>query len=161
GQMLALERAYLKAGFSPATVGLVEAHGTGTVAGDQAEVTTLKRVFDAHGAARQACAIGSVEAVIRHTKGTAGAAGGPEGVAGVQKVALALHHKVLPPTLHVEKPNPKAAFDTSPFYVNAELRPWIGAPSGEPRRAGVSAFGFGGTNFHAVLEEHRDSLLEA
>jgi acyl transferase domain-containing protein/NAD(P)H-dependent flavin oxidoreductase YrpB (nitropropane dioxygenase family)/NADP-dependent 3-hydroxy acid dehydrogenase YdfG len=151
GQMLALDRAYAKAGLSPATVGLVEAHGTGTVAGDQAEVTTLKTVFEAAGAARQGCAIGSVKSLIGHTKCTAG-------VAGLQKVALALHHKVLPPTLNVETPNPKADFPSSPFYVNSETRPWIASPSGEPRRGAVSAFGFGGTNFHAVVEEYRDRL---
>jgi acyl transferase domain-containing protein/NAD(P)H-dependent flavin oxidoreductase YrpB (nitropropane dioxygenase family)/NADP-dependent 3-hydroxy acid dehydrogenase YdfG len=151
GQMLALERAYAKAGLSPATVGLVEAHGTGTVAGDQAEVTTLKTVFEAAGAPLQGCAIGSVKSLIGHTKCTAG-------VAGLQKVALALHHKVLPPTLHVETPNPKADFPSSPFYVNSETRPWIASPSGDPRRAAVSAFGFGGTNFHAVVEEYRDRI---
>src|SRR3989441_1067692 len=152
GQALALERAYAKAGFSPATVGLIEAHGTGTVAGDQAEVTTLKRVFEAAGASRQSCAIGSVKSMIRHTKC-------PAGVAGMARVALALYHKVLPPTLHVEKPNPRARLDDSPFYVNSELRPWLCPPGGQPRRAGVSAFGFGGTNFHAVLEEYADDIV--
>ncbi|HUD71292.1 MAG TPA: beta-ketoacyl synthase N-terminal-like domain-containing protein, partial [Dongiaceae bacterium] len=151
GQILAVERAYAKAGFSPGTVGLIEAHGTGTVAGDQAEVTTLKRVFDAAGAGRQQTAIGSVKSMIGHTKCTAG-------VAGMQKVALALHHKVLPPTLNVTEPNPKAGFPESPFYVNTEVRPWTTAPDAPPRRAGVSAFGFGGTNFHAVLEEYRDGV---
>ncbi|HEV7859849.1 MAG TPA: SDR family NAD(P)-dependent oxidoreductase [Pyrinomonadaceae bacterium] len=152
GQALALERAYAKAGFSPSTVELVEAHGTGTVAGDQAEVETLKKVFGAAGAAQQSCAIGSVKSMIGHTKCTAG-------VAGMIKVALALQHKVLPPTMNVEKPNPKAHFPESPFYVNTELRPWIHDEKEHPRRAGVSAFGFGGTNFHAVLEEYRGNFL--
>ncbi|OLC56437.1 MAG: hypothetical protein AUH92_00280 [Acidobacteria bacterium 13_1_40CM_4_69_4] len=152
GQALALERAYAKAGFSPASVGLIEAHGTGTVAGDQAEVTTLKRVFEAAGAPRQSCAIGSVKSMIGHTKCAAG-------VAGMTKVALALYHKVLPPTLHVEKPNARARLDDSPFYVNSELRPWLRPTAGHPRRAGVSAFGFGGTNFHAVLEEYADEIV--
>ncbi len=150
GQVLALERAYIKAGFSPATVGLVEAHGTGTVAGDRAEVETLKRVFGAAGAARQRSAIGSVKSMIGHTKCTAG-------VAGLIKIALALHHKVLPPTINVDSPNSKAAFPESPFYVNTEPRPWIDGTAGHLRRAAVSAFGFGGTNFHAVLEEHAGS----
>jgi acyl transferase domain-containing protein/NAD(P)H-dependent flavin oxidoreductase YrpB (nitropropane dioxygenase family)/NADP-dependent 3-hydroxy acid dehydrogenase YdfG len=150
GQMLAVRRAYAKAGFSPATVGLIEAHGTGTVAGDRAEVETLRRVFEAEGAARQETAIGSVKSMIGHTKCSAG-------VAGMIKVAMALHHKVLPATLHVKKPNPKAGFPESPFYVNSETRPWLDG-GGRPRRAGVSAFGFGGTNFHAVLEEYRDEL---
>ncbi|HEU4403010.1 MAG TPA: beta-ketoacyl synthase N-terminal-like domain-containing protein, partial [Candidatus Polarisedimenticolia bacterium] len=151
GQALALERAYAKAGVSPATVGLIEAHGTGTVAGDQAEVTTLKRVFEAAGAERQGCAVGSVKSMIGHTKCAAG-------VAGLAKVALALHHKVLPPTLNVDTPNSRAGFPESPFYVNSEPRPWLRSPVGPPRRAGVSAFGFGGTNFHAVVEEHAQEI---
>jgi acyl transferase domain-containing protein/NAD(P)H-dependent flavin oxidoreductase YrpB (nitropropane dioxygenase family)/NADP-dependent 3-hydroxy acid dehydrogenase YdfG len=153
GQMLALERAYAKAGFAPSTVGLVEAHGTGTVAGDRAEVETLTRVFGAAGAEPQACAIGSVKSMIGHTKCTAG-------VAGLIKVALALHHKVLPPTLNVEAPNRKADFPHSPFFVNTDVRPWL-EPDRHPRRAGVSAFGFGGTNFHAVLEEYTDEIPSA
>jgi acyl transferase domain-containing protein/NAD(P)-dependent dehydrogenase (short-subunit alcohol dehydrogenase family)/NAD(P)H-dependent flavin oxidoreductase YrpB (nitropropane dioxygenase family) len=154
GQVRALERALAKANFSPATVGLIEAHGTGTVAGDQSEVESLKRVFDAATAVRQGCAIGSVKSMIGHTKCTAG-------VAGLMKAALALHYKVLPPTLHVEQPNPKAGFPDSPFYVNTESRPWIQGKDLPPRRAGVSAFGFGGTNFHAVLEEHTGSVIES
>ncbi len=151
GQARALERAYSKAGISPATVELIEAHGTGTVVGDKAEVETLKRVFGPAGAARQSCAIGSVKSMIGHTKCAAG-------VAGLIKVALALYHKVLPPTL-VEKPNTEAHFEESPFYVNTETRPWINSAVDHPRRASVSAFGFGGTNFHAVLEEYTGDFL--
>ena len=147
GQARALLRAYAKANVSPASVSLIEAHGTGTVAGDQAEVQSLTRVFGQAQASQQSCAIGSVKSMIGHTKCTAGAA-------GLIKVALALHHRVLPPTLGVEKPNPRARFPETPFYVNTEARPWIDGAEGGPRRAGVSAFGFGGTNFHVVLEEH-------
>jgi acyl transferase domain-containing protein/NAD(P)H-dependent flavin oxidoreductase YrpB (nitropropane dioxygenase family)/NAD(P)-dependent dehydrogenase (short-subunit alcohol dehydrogenase family) len=154
GQAVALERAYTKAGVSPATVKLIEAHGTGTVAGDQAEVATLKRVFEAAGASRQGCAIGSVKSMIGHTKCTAG-------VASMIKGALALHHKVLPPTMHVDQPNPGVGFDESPFHVNTELRPWLSGDPAAPRRAGVSAFGFGGTNFHVVLEEYASGVLDA
>ena len=154
GQVLALERAYTKAGVSPATVGLVEAHGTGTVAGDEAELETLSRVFGGAGAASESCAIGSVKSMIGHTKSTAG-------VAGLMKVALALHHKVLPPTIHVSTPNPGARRSGSPLYVNTETRPWVHADPDSPRRASVSAFGFGGTNFHAVLEEYAGSYLQA
>ncbi len=154
GQALALERAYEKAGFSASTVGLIEAHGTGTVVGDKTEVAVLRSVFEASGAARQQCAIGSVKSMIGHTKCTAG-------VAGLIKAALALHHKVVPPTLHVETPNPEARFPESPFYVNTEARPWIHGTGDTPRRAGVSAFGFGGTNFHAVLEEYTESVVSA
>jgi acyl transferase domain-containing protein/NAD(P)H-dependent flavin oxidoreductase YrpB (nitropropane dioxygenase family) len=152
GQVRALNRAYAKAGISPATVGLIEAHGTGTVVGDQAEVETLKRVFGPAGATRQSCAIGSVKSMIGHTKCAAG-------VAGLIKVALALYYNVLPPTLGVEKPNTKARFEESPFYVNTETRPWINGTTDHPRRAGASAFGFGGTNFHAVLEEYTGDFL--
>ncbi len=146
GQARALERAYAAAGVSPSTVGLVEAHGTGTVAGDAAEVDALRRVYQAAGAKPKQAAIGSVKGQIGHTKAAAGAA-------GLAKAALALHHKVLPPTLKVRAPLPALAEPASPLYANTAARPWIhGAP--HPRRAAVSALGFGGTNFHLVLEEH-------
>lgn len=147
GQVAALQRAYEAAGINPATVGLVEAHGTGTAAGDVAEVEALKRVFT--GSRRQGCALGSVKSMIGHTKCAAGAA-------GLVKATLALYEKVLPPTLHVQTPNPKMDFADSPFFLNTETRPWIARPDGISRRAGVSAFGFGGTNFHVVLEEYAD-----
>lgn len=155
GQMLALNRAYEDAGVSPSTVTLIEAHGTGTVAGDKAEIEALKQVFDRSGAAPRGCAVGSVKTMIGHTKCAAG-------LASLIKVAKALHHKVLPPTIGVKTPNPACNFETSPFYINSEVRPWINPVShagddGEPlhpRRAGVSAFGFGGTNFHTVVEEY-------
>ncbi|MCF6158426.1 MAG: SDR family oxidoreductase [wastewater metagenome] len=149
GQSLALDRAYLKAGFSPATVELIEAHGTGTVAGDRAEIETLKRVFERAGAIPQSCAIGSVKSMIGHTKSTAG-------VASMIKIALSLYYKTLPPTIGIEKPN--SILTGSPFYVNTEAHPWISRVADQPCRAGVSAFGFGGTNFHAVLEEHTENF---
>ncbi|WP_187368723.1 type I polyketide synthase [Baekduia soli] len=152
GQMRALRRAYAQARFSPETVELVEAHGTGTVAGDAAEIEALSRQFSASSDATQWCAIGSVKSMIGHTKATAG-------VAGVVKTALALHHRVLPPTIGVTEPNPKAGFERSPFYVNSEARPWVREEGAHPRRAGVSAFGFGGTDFHAVLEEYTGERL--
>jgi acyl transferase domain-containing protein/NAD(P)H-dependent flavin oxidoreductase YrpB (nitropropane dioxygenase family)/NAD(P)-dependent dehydrogenase (short-subunit alcohol dehydrogenase family) len=154
GQVLALERAYARANISPATVGLIEAHGTGTVVGDRAEVDTLKEVFCAAGAEKQTCGIGSVKSMIGHTKCTAGAA-------GLIKVAMALHHKVLPPTANVDRPNPEANFPDSPFYVLGETRPWITPADNGPRRAGVSAFGFGGTNFHVVLQEYDGNYAAA
>jgi acyl transferase domain-containing protein/NAD(P)-dependent dehydrogenase (short-subunit alcohol dehydrogenase family)/NAD(P)H-dependent flavin oxidoreductase YrpB (nitropropane dioxygenase family)/acyl carrier protein len=152
GQMLALRRAYAKAGFSPASVGLIEAHGTGTAAGDLAEIESLKNVFDEAGARRQSCAVGSVKSMIGHTKCAAG-------LAGMIKVALAVHHKILPPTINVKKPNSKAGFSESPFYVNTHTRPWLRPPGSPPRRAGVSAFGFGGTNFHVVIEEYTGEIV--
>ena len=151
GQARALERAYAQADVPPSTIGLIEAHGTGTVAGDQAEVQALSGFFSEAHAARQRCALGSVKSMIGHTKCTAG-------VAGLVKASLALHHKVLPPTLGVEKPNMNVQFAEMPLYVNTESRPWINSADSSPRRAGVSAFGFGGTNFHVVLEEYANDL---
>ncbi len=149
GQMLALERAYEDAGLSPASVELLEAHGTGTVAGDRAEVEALTRVFEKYGSEKRVCALGSVKTMIGHTKCAAG-------LASVIKVAKSLYHKVLPPTIGVERPNPACNFESSPFYLNTQTRPWLHNTEtlGYPRRAGVSAFGFGGTNFHTVLEEY-------
>ncbi len=147
GQMRAVERAYQQAGYSPATVALFEAHGTGTAAGDLAEAETLRRVLEEAGARPASAAVGSVKSMIGHTKCAAG-------VTGVIKAALSLHRKVLPPTINVERPNPKARFGEGPLYVNSELRPWIAGSAGHPRRSGVSAFGFGGTNFHVALEEY-------
>ncbi|MFC5148802.1 SDR family NAD(P)-dependent oxidoreductase [Streptomyces aureoversilis] len=148
GQALALRRAYEEAGYEPATVELVEAHGTGTKAGDQAEFTALREVFAPSGrAGRQWCALGSVKSQIGHTKSAAGAA-------GLLKAVLALHHKVLPPTINADRPHPGLRMETSPFYLNTLTRPWIRAGD-TPRRASVSSFGFGGSNFHVTLEEHR------
>ena len=144
GQELALGRAYEQAGFPLGSVGLIEAHGTGTAAGDQVEIAALRRLL---GDGPPRVAIGSVKSQIGHTKAAAGAA-------GLIKVALALHHKVLPPTINVETPHPALGHDESPLYLATHTRPWMRAPDGTPRRAGVSAFGFGGSNFHAVLEEY-------
>lgn len=147
GQMRALERAYTKAGFSPSTLGLYEAHGTGTVAGDKAELETTLRTLEAEKAASQSCVIGSIKTMIGHTKSSAG-------VAGLIKVALSLHHKVLPPHLNVTTPLDPIVDPQSPVYLLKEAQPWLTQPH-QPRRGAVSAFGFGGTNFHAVLEEYR------
>ncbi|MEV6280245.1 SDR family NAD(P)-dependent oxidoreductase [Nocardia sp. NPDC051832] len=145
GQMVALGRAYADAGFGPGEVGLLEAHGTGTPVGDLTEVTALRSVYADAG--RRSVAIGSVKSQIGHTKAAAGAA-------GLIKLALSLHHKVLPPTINVEKPRAALHFEDGPFYVNTESSPWIAQPQRPVRRAGVSSFGFGGTNFHCVLEEY-------
>ncbi len=103
GQLLVLNRTYAKAGFSPATVELFEAHGTGTVVGDQVEAESLIRLLNKNNAAKQSCAVGSVKSMIGHTKGAAG-------LAGLIKVALSLYHKVLPPTMGVDKPNSRIDF---------------------------------------------------
>ncbi len=147
GQAQALRRAYEIAGYGADTVELVEAHGTGTKAGDVAEFEGLRTVFaETDAGARQWCALGSVKSQIGHTKAAAGAA-------GLFKVVMALHHKVLPPTIKVAAPNPRLQLEQSPFYLNTELRPWIRGRD-HPRRASVSAFGFGGSNFHVTLEEY-------
>jgi acyl transferase domain-containing protein/NAD(P)H-dependent flavin oxidoreductase YrpB (nitropropane dioxygenase family)/NADP-dependent 3-hydroxy acid dehydrogenase YdfG len=143
GQIRALERAYERAGISPADVSLVEAHGTGTVVGDKTELATLHEFFDDAGAAHNACTLGSVKSQIGHTKCAAG-------LAGLIKSALAIHHRVLPPTCNMETPSTAYHAATSPFAFRKTAAPWVE----EKRRAGVSAFGFGGTNFHVVLESH-------
>ncbi|MEI6563573.1 MAG: SDR family NAD(P)-dependent oxidoreductase [bacterium] len=145
GQIRALSRAYAVADILPSTVGLIEAHGTGTVAGDRAETESLRQIFGAAGSAPNSVALGSVKSMIGHTKGAAG-------ITGLLKVALALHHKVLPATIGVEKPND--SLTGGPLYANTETRPWIAPPGNQPRRAGVSAFGFGGANYHAIIEEY-------
>jgi len=147
GQEIAIRRAYERAGYSPEEVGLIEAHGTATPAGDIAEFSGLCRAFsDIERSDRQWCALGSVKSQIGHTKAAAGAA-------ALFKVVMALHHKVLPPTIKVDKPNAKLQIETSPFYLNTLTRPWIHAP-GKTRKASVSSFGFGGSNFHVTLEEY-------
>ncbi|WP_410872115.1 SDR family NAD(P)-dependent oxidoreductase [Nocardia sp. A7] len=145
GQQAALHRAYEDADCSPATIGLFEAHATGTRVGDQTELAALNAVLREATDETGYAAIGSVKSQIGHTKGAAGAA-------SLIKLALALHHKVLPPTINVTTPN-KALDDSSPLYINTRTRPWIHDPHRPQRRAAASAMGFGGTNFHAVLEE--------
>jgi polyketide-type polyunsaturated fatty acid synthase PfaA len=147
GQVKALQRAYASAGYGPETVELVEAHGTGTKAGDQAEFSALREVFNASGRPdRQWCAIGSIKSQLGHTKANAGAV-------GLLKAALSLHNKVLPPTFGIDKPAAKLEIEKTPFYISSEARPWISGGA-HPRRASVSSFGFGGTNFHVALEEY-------
>jgi acyl transferase domain-containing protein/acyl carrier protein/NADP-dependent 3-hydroxy acid dehydrogenase YdfG len=147
GQSKALLRAYEVAGYGPDTVELVEAHGTGTRAGDAAEFEGLRMAFGASERKdRQWCALGSVKSQIGHTKSSAGAA-------GLIKAVMALQHRVLPPTIKVDEPNPAMKIEESPFYLNTEARPWV-RTSDHPRRASVSSFGFGGSNFHVALEEY-------
>ncbi|WP_319437694.1 beta-ketoacyl synthase N-terminal-like domain-containing protein, partial [Mycobacterium sp. RTGN5] len=155
GQAKALRLAYDRAGYDPSTVELLEAHGTATKAGDVAEFAALKSVFSGPDSAR--IAIGSVKSQIGHTKAAAGAA-------GLIKAVLALQHSILPGTLKVDRPNPAMGIEESPFYVNTQTRPWV-RKDDQPRRASVSSFGFGGSNFHVTLEEyqgeHRAKRLRA
>ncbi|EDM45380.1 polyunsaturated fatty acid synthase PfaA [unidentified eubacterium SCB49] len=145
GQALAMQRAYDEAGYDASTVKLIEGHGTATGAGDAAEFKSMSMVFGKNDATKNHIAIGSVKSQIGHTKAAAGAA-------GMIKAALALYHKVLPGTINVTKPHDKFGIEKSPFYVNAETRPWF--KNGVPRRAGLSAFGFGGVNVHFAMEEY-------
>ena len=146
GQRLAVERAWQRTGLSPAVAGMIEAHGTSTRVGDLHETEALQSVFGPAGAAPGSIALGSVKSNIGHLKAAAG-------VAGLFKATMSLHEKVLPPSLNFRDPNPNVDWANAPFAVNTELRDFPAGLSGA-RVAGVSAFGFGGTNFHAVLEEY-------
>jgi acyl transferase domain-containing protein/NAD(P)-dependent dehydrogenase (short-subunit alcohol dehydrogenase family) len=152
GQTASLTQAYDSAGITSDTIELVEAHGTGTRAGDAAELAALMEVYSSADKDRTWCALGSVKSQIGHTKAAAG-------VAGIIKAAMALHHKVIPPTIKVTQPPEEISNNRSPFYVNTEKRPWM-PKKDHPRRAVVSAFGFGGSNFHCVLEESRPEKSE-
>ena len=143
GQQAALRRAYAQAQRSPGDLGLVEAHGTGTVVGDRTEMATLTEIMQAGSAEAGQCVLGSVKSNIGHTKCAAG-------LAGLIKTANALYRGVLPPTLNLESPNEAYERTTSPFRFLGGAQPWVG----DKRLAGVSAFGFGGSNFHAVLAAH-------
>ena len=152
GQAKALKMAYDEAGIDPSTVELIEAHGTGTKVGDEVEFQALKGLFGQPENNHGRCALGSVKSMIGHTKAAAGAA-------GLMKAALAVYHKVIPPTLKVQEPDPKLNIHKSPFYLNTQSRPWFSKKE-HPRRAGVSAFGFGGSNFHVVIEEYQKQKEE-
>ena len=143
GQILALRRAYEEGGIDPQRVTLVEGHGTATVVGDSTEIDTLHAILGKDGPSG---ALGSVKSMIGHTMPAAG-------MAGLIKTALAVYHRLLPPTLNVERINPKLA--GSRFCVNTTTRPWV-PPRETPRTAGINAFGFGGINAHVVLEEVAD-----
>ncbi|AHH17983.1 polyketide synthase [Nocardia nova SH22a] len=150
GQRVALDRAYADADCSPADIALIEAHATGTAVGDRTELTALKALLSEATTEPGLVALGSVKSQIGHTKGAAGSA-------SVMKLALALHQKVLPGTINVDTPNPEIDSAAAPFYVNSRTRPWIRDPRRPVRRAAASAMGFGGTNFHLVLEEADDA----
>jgi amino acid adenylation domain-containing protein/thioester reductase-like protein len=143
-QEAVLREAYRRAGVSPGQVQYVEAHGTGTFLGDPIEARALGTVLATERPDGDRCAIGSVKTNIGHLEAAAG-------VAGLIKVALALKQRQLPPSLHFQEPNPHIPFDRLPLRVQTELEPW--PERGGPALAGVSSFGFGGTNAHVVLQE--------
>ncbi len=144
GQAEAIAEALALAEVEPESISYIEAHGTGTSLGDPIEITALTNVFRASTDKKGFCAIGSVKTNIGHLDAAAG-------VAGVIKTALALQHKLIPPSLNFEQPNPEIDFANSPFYVNTKLTQWPSEKT--PRRAGVSSLGIGGTNAHVILEE--------
>lgn len=147
GEILAVERAYKQTNIEPSSISLIEAHGTGIPLGDKTEIQTLTHVMGERDSEVPHCALGSVKSMISHCIPAAG-------IAAMIKTTLALYHKVLPPTL-CETPNPELELEKTPFYINNETRPWIHSPL-RPRRAAVNAFGFGGINTHAILEEYRN-----
>jgi acyl transferase domain-containing protein len=151
GQAEAILAAHRMAGVDPASISYIEAHGTATVVGDPIEITALTKAFRTRTEKKQFCAVGSVKGNLGHLDAAAG-------VAGLVKTVLALEHKALPPSIHFEIPNPQIDFESSPFFVSRELRPW--PADGAPRRAGVSSFGIGGTNAHTLLEEAPEPVAQ-
>ncbi|MFO0946588.1 MAG: polyketide synthase [Planctomycetota bacterium] len=133
-------------------IGYVEAHGTGTILGDPIEIAGLTQAFQIDTQKRQCCAIGSAKSNLGHLEPAAG-------ILGLIKVLLSMREAVIPPTLHVEEPNPGIDFADTPFYLPDGPIPW--PKSNAPRLAGISSFGFGGTNAHVVLEEAPLSLSAA
>ncbi|MEW6218657.1 MAG: beta-ketoacyl synthase N-terminal-like domain-containing protein [Thermodesulfobacteriota bacterium] len=146
GEELALRRAYQDGGVDPATVGLIEAHGTGIPLGDRTEVMALRQVLGPRRGELPSVALGTVKSMIGHLIPAAGAA-------GMIKAALAIYHKVLPPTIACDEENPELELEKTGLYLNRRARPWIHGAAATPRRAGVNAFGFGGINAHVILEE--------
>ncbi|MEV6116045.1 amino acid adenylation domain-containing protein [Streptomyces sp. NPDC052109] len=141
-QARVVRRALADAGVSAQDVGLLEAHGTGTMIGDPMELRALTEVFREHTHGTGFCALGSVKSNLGHLLSAAG-------IAGLIKVLLAVEHAEIPPTLFCDTPNPRFDFAGSPFVPATSLRAWTGVR----RIAGVSAFGLGGTNAHAVVSQ--------
>ncbi|MFG1796034.1 type I polyketide synthase [Nocardia sp. NPDC049149] len=142
GQRAVIREALSAAGIGADTIGYVEAHGTGTKLGDPIEVAALSAAYREHTDANQYCALGSVKSNVGHLNSAGG-------VAGFIKAVLAVRDGRIPASLHYSRPNPEIDFATSPFFVNTELRTW----PDEVRRAGVSAFGIGGTNAHVIVQQ--------
>ncbi len=145
-----------KTGIDPRTISYIEAHGTGTALGDPIEISGLMKAYGEYTNDKQYCSIGSVKSNIGHLESAAG-------IAGITKLLLQMKHKQLVPSLHSETINPNLNLQDSPFYVQRELAPWDqplitidGIAKRHPRRAGISAFGAGGSNAHLILEEYED-----
>ncbi len=149
-QALAMRRAYEDAGIDPGTVQYVETHGAGTAVGDPAEIDAMLAVFGPSRVPGRTILLGAIKSHVGHLMGAAGAA-------GLMATILGLHHRVVPPALNHEVRNPAIPWDETPFQVATTAQPWPD-PGKLPPRGGVSAFGFGGTNFHAVLEAYEPSF---
>lgn len=151
-----LIQAYNHAGLSPSTLGYIEAHGTGTELGDPVEIEGLKQAFSSlleqngEEAIPNQCGIGSVKSNIGHLEPASG-------IAGIIKVLLSLKHRTIPRSIHLEETNPYINLKGTPFYLMTETKKWEQKYDAEgkpiPRRAGISSFGFGGSNAHLILEE--------
>ncbi|WP_371170553.1 amino acid adenylation domain-containing protein [Aliiroseovarius sp. 2305UL8-7] len=139
-----IRAAHQAAGVDARSIGYIEAHGTATPLGDPIEFTALQTAFSSATDEKGFCALGSVKTNLGHLDIAAG-------VTGLIKTALSLKNEVIPPLLHYKKPNPRIDFDSSAFFPVAKKIDW--QSGGEPRLAGISAFGVGGTNIHMVLEE--------
>ena len=146
GQVRAMRAAYQQAGWSPGDVDLIECHATGTPVGDAAEFSSLMSLWSGEDARAGACAIGSVKSNVGHLLTAAGAA-------GLMKVLWSLREGILPPTANYDSPASGVALHGSPFRVLRESEQWLPRNGGKPRRAAVSAFGFGGINAHLLVEE--------
>src|SRR6185503_17444141 len=140
-QQLVVRRALDVGGVDPSLVSFIETHGTGTPLGDPIEVEALAEVIGRTGG--QPCALGAAKTNIGHLEAAAG-------IAGVIKTVLALTHEAIPPNLHFQKLNPHISLMGTRFFIPTALSPW---PAGRDRHAGVSSFGFGGSNAHVVLRE--------
>lgn len=143
GQAEVIRSAQKSAGVDPRSISYIEAHGTGTPIGDPIEISALREVFGEE-SEKKYCAVGSVKTNIGHLDSAAG-------IAGLIKTALSLKHRMLPKSLHFQRPNPQLNLDKGPFYINSSTQTW--QTDLIPRRAGISSFGMGGTNVHAILEE--------
>jgi polyketide synthase PksL len=149
-QSAVIRDALRKGELNASTISFIEAHGTGTMIGDPIELRALTRIFREFTPDTQFCGVGSVKTNFGHLLSAAG-------IASFIKVALSLHHKQMPPSLNCDRPNPRFEFANSPFYVNTSLSDW--EPREGIRRAGISSFGFGGTNAHVIVGEAEQDLL--
>ncbi|MEQ1919370.1 MAG: polyketide synthase, partial [Elusimicrobiota bacterium] len=146
GQLRAMRAAYQESGLSPSQIDFIECHATGTPTGDPIEVASLKALWGERGWTKGQCALGSVKSNIGHLLTAAGSA-------GLMKVLLGFENEILPPNANYSIPNPNAGLSGSPFHVQAEASPWLRRDAKTPRRAALSAFGFGGINAHLIVEE--------